>query len=138
MPGFVPDASVALTWCFESEATPWTDGVLQRLKNGEEAIVPAHWPMEVANTLVMALRRGRITDEKAQSFLRDISSLPIRIDPESTTQAFNRAFTFARQYKLTSYDAAYLDVAMRASLPLATLDVDLRKAAEAAGVPLVS
>jgi predicted nucleic acid-binding protein len=133
---FVVDASITLAWCFEDEASPWTDALLQRLKKGEEAIVPAHWPMEVANALVMAGRRGRVSDEKVDRFLQDLSSLSIRIDPESTSEAFRRSLALARQHKLTVYDAGYLEAAIRSHLPLATLDDDLRKAALAEGVLL--
>lgn len=136
MVGFVPDASVCLTWCFEDEATAWTDALLERLKAGEEALVPAHWPMEVANALLMAVRHGRLSEEKAERFLEDLRSLPIRIDPESTGHAFSRTLALARQHKLTAYDAAYLEVAVRSDLPLATLDDELRKAALAEGVLL--
>ncbi len=136
MPGFVTDASVSLTWCFEDEATSWTDHLLQRLRAGDEAVVPAHWPMEVSNALLMAMRRGRITEEKVRRFFDDISSLPIKIDSESPAQAFRQTFALAQQHKLTSYDAAYLEVAVRANLPLATLDDELRNAAIAEGVLL--
>jgi predicted nucleic acid-binding protein len=136
MAGFVTDASVTLTWCFEDEATAWTDHLLQRLRAGEEALVAAHWPMEVSNALLMAIRRGRITDDKVRRFFDDIRSLPIKIDSESTAQAFHRAFALAQQHRLTSYDAAYLEVAVRVNLPLATLDDELRNAAIAEGVLL--
>ena len=59
MPGFVPDASVTLLWCFDDEATPWTESLLDRLVKGDFAIVPAHWPLEMTNALLMALRQGR-------------------------------------------------------------------------------
>jgi predicted nucleic acid-binding protein len=133
----VPDASAALTWCFEDEATPWTDALLARLRAGDEATVPAHWPAEVANGLLIAIRRGRISREKANRFFGDLRALPIRIDPESSETAFGRVFELAEQYNLTIYDAAYLELALRQGLPLATLDEDLRRAAQGAGVSLV-
>ena len=136
MATFVPDASLTLTWCFEDEATSNTDALLRRLREGDEATVPAHWPIEVTNGLLVAVRRGRISGEKAQRFVQDLVSLPIRIDPESALQASSRVFALAQQHRLTAYDAAYLDVALRAGVPLASLDDDLRNAAAVAGVLL--
>jgi predicted nucleic acid-binding protein len=136
MAAFVPDASVCLAWCFEDEASEWTDSLLNRLRLGEEALVPAHWPMEVANALLMAVRHARLTEEKCSRYLDDLRALPIHVDTASTTHAFDRSLVLARQHKLTIYDAAYLEIAVRVDLPLATLDGDLRKAAIAEGVLL--
>ena len=137
MDRLVADASVTLTWCFEDEAMPWTDALLARLRAGDEAIVPLHWPAEVANALLIAVRRGRISREKANRFLLDLRALPIRLDPESSDAVFDEVFKLAEQYSLTIYDAGYLELAIREGLPLVTLDNDLRKAARASGVPLV-
>jgi len=137
MPRWVPDASATLTWCFEDEAMAWTDDLLARLRTGDEALVPGHWPAEVANSLLMAVRRGRISREKANRFVRDLHALPIRLDPQSSAAVFDDVFKLAEQYTLTIYDAAYLELAIREHLPLATLDKELRKAARAAGVPLI-
>jgi predicted nucleic acid-binding protein len=133
----VPDASVTLTWCFEDEAMPWTDEVLAQLRTGDEAIVPVHWPAEVANALLIAVRRGRISREKANRFFSDLRALPIRIDPQSSEALFDQVFKLADQYRLTIYDAGYLELAIREGLPLATLDKELRMTARASGVPLV-
>jgi predicted nucleic acid-binding protein len=116
---------------------PWTDALLANLRAGDEAIVPLHWPAEVSNALLIAVRRGRISREKANRFFLDLRALPIRLDPESSDAVFNQVFKLAEQYNLTIYDAGYLELAIREGLPLATLDNDLRKAARAAGVPLV-
>jgi predicted nucleic acid-binding protein len=134
---FVIDASATLPWCFADEATAATNAVLTRLRTGDEAIVPAHWPVEVANALLIAVRRQRISPGDAHQFLLDLEFLPIRV--EATTKNLVRAgvFPMAKQYGLTVYDAAYLELAIREGLPLATLDNDLRKAARASGVPLV-
>ena len=133
---FVIDASATLPWCFADEATADTNAVLTRLRTGDEAIVPAHWPVEVANALLIALRRQRISLDDAHQFLLDLESLPIR--DEATTKNLVRAgvFPVGEQYGLTVYDAAYLELAMREGTPLMTLDRDLRKAAAASGVPL--
>src|SRR5271169_5521160 len=128
---FVIDASATLPWCFADEATEATNAVLTRLRSGDGAIVPAHWPVEVANALLIAVRRKRISPEDAHQFLVDLESLPIRV--ETTTRNLVRAavFPLAEQYGLTVYDAAYLELAMRESTPLMTLDNDLRKVARA-------
>jgi predicted nucleic acid-binding protein len=116
---------------------PWTDALLAKLRAGDEAIVPAHWRAEVANALLIAVRRDRISREKANRFFLDLRALPIRIDSESSEALFDQVFKLAEQYRLTIYDAGYLELAIREGLPLATLDHELRKAARASRVPLV-
>ena len=137
MPGFVADASATLPWCFEDEGTPATEALLERLRSGESAIVPAHWPTEVMNGLIMAVRRGRIGLETSARFARDLGGLPIRIEPPPSPGNWTAVMRLATEYKLTIYDAAYLELAERIGLPLASLDGDLRKAALAAGVVLM-
>jgi hypothetical protein len=83
MPGFVIDASATLPWRFEDEATPWTEALLERVEGGEEVRVPAHWPLEVTNTLLMARRSGRVTADQVTEFIEDLAALPIRIEPPS-------------------------------------------------------
>jgi predicted nucleic acid-binding protein len=95
---FVPDASATLAWFFEDESSDWTEVLLARLKSGDSALVPQHWPVEVANAFLMAMRRGRISDEKVARFFRDLRVLPIRIDPASTEVTFAQVFAFAQQY----------------------------------------
>lgn len=99
--------------------------------------MPAHWPLEVINGLLMAVRRGRISEEKALRFVCDLDSLPITIDSESNLSACSGVMSLAQQHRLTAYDAAYLEVALRSGLPLASLDGELRTAAAAAAIPLV-
>jgi len=132
----VIDASVTLPWCFEDEAKPGTDRLLFDLRAGGTAVVPAHWPLEVLNSLLVAVRRGRIPREKIERFWSDLTALPIRIQPTEMA-AWSGIQRLAEQYRLTAYDAAYLELARRIGLPLATLDSDLRKAATAAGTALV-
>ena len=136
--GFAADASAALPWCFEDEATPATEALLERLRAGEPAIVPAHWPTEVMNGLIMAVRRGRIDLERVTRFARDVAALPIRIELPHAPAAWDAVIRVATQYQLTVYDAAYLELAKRTGLPLASLDGDLRKAALAAGVVVLA
>jgi predicted nucleic acid-binding protein len=137
MPGFVIDASATLPWCFAEEATPWTEGLLDRLQGGEEVRVPAHWPIEVMNGLIMAVRRKRIDLDRVARFAGDLAALPIRIEPPHEPAAWNDVVQVATKHNLTIYDAAYLELAERIGLPLATLDGDLRKAARAKGSPLM-
>lgn len=135
---FVPDASATLAWFFEDETSEWTEALLTRLKSGDTALVPQNRPMEVANAFLMAMRRGRISKDRTARFFGDLLGLPIRIDPAGSQAAFGQVFVCAEQYRLTIYDAAYLELAMRERIALATLDSDLRNAARAAGVQLVS
>jgi predicted nucleic acid-binding protein len=134
---FVPDASATLAWFFEDETSDWTEALLTRLKSGDSAVVPNHWPVEVANAFVMAVRRGRMSKDKTARLFGDLLALPIRIDSASTQTTFGQVFAYAELYGLTVYDAAYLELAVREGIALATLDNDLRNAARAAGVSLL-
>jgi predicted nucleic acid-binding protein len=133
---FVVDSSIALTWCFEDEAIPSADALLVRLTN-DGAYAPSLWPLEVLNVLVMAQRHGRITSEDRQDRIELLRALPITIDAETAAQAWIMTNRLAERYRLTLYDAAYLELAQRLDLPLATLDVDLREAAKTLGVSLL-
>jgi len=137
MPGFVIDASATLPWCFAEEATPWTEGLLDRLQGVEEVRVPAHWPIEVMNGLLMAVRRKRIDLGRGGAVCRQFAALPIRIEPPHEPAAWNAVVQVATKHNLTIYDAADLELTLRTGLPVATLDGDLRKAARAEGMALV-
>ena len=132
---FVLDASVALSWCFEDEGGEYADDVLESLR-ASEAIVASHWALEVTNGLLTAERRGRIAERTAASMMRLITALPIVIDPVTRRRAFESSYAFARRHRITSYDAAYLELASRMALPLATLDTRLRASAADDGVPI--
>ena len=133
---FVVDSSIALTWCFEDEATQAADALLIRLTN-DGAHAPSLWPLEVLNALVMAQRRGRLTAAARQERIALLHALPIILDTETCEQAWTITNLLAERHSLTLYDAAYLELAQRLNLPLATLDTDLRTAAKALGVPLL-
>jgi predicted nucleic acid-binding protein len=137
MPGFVADASATLLWCFAEEATPATEALLERLREGEPAVVPAHWSTEVMNGLLMAVRRSRLDLDRVARFARDLAALPIRMEPPHAPAVWDAMIRLATRHQLTVYDAAYLELAQRTGLPLATLDGDLRRAALAASVHLV-
>lgn len=125
---------MTMSWCFEDEATEYTESVLERLPDAS-ATVPAIWPLEVANVLLVGERRSRIPRSKTESFVRVLRELPISVDAEPVTATL--VLRLGREYGLTAYDAAYLELSMRAGLPLATLDKRLSEAAQRAGVPLV-
>jgi predicted nucleic acid-binding protein len=135
-PRFVVDCSVALTWCFVEEATPATDNLLDRMEN-EAAAVPTWWFLELANVLVLAERKGRIKPQKTAEFITMIEGLPLERDDEGAGFTFTQLLPLCRTHELTSYDALYLDLALRRKLPLATLDEPLRKAAKKIGVELL-
>lgn len=132
---FVLDASLTLSWCFRDEANPASLALLDRMAT-EVALVPALWHLEIANVLVIAQRRGRITPERVADFLRELAILEIQVDHETAGRAFAHLLPLCRDHALTSYDAAYLDLARRRRLPLATLDADLIRVAPLLGVPL--
>jgi predicted nucleic acid-binding protein len=134
----VLDASVAVAWCFPEESTSLTEGVLDLLASGTEALTAAIWPFELANALLMGERRKRISVAQVTTVLQRISALPITVDPIRTDTAFSQILSVARQEQLTEYDAAYLELALREGLPLATLDNGLRRAARNAGIALVA
>ncbi len=132
---FVLDASVAACWAFEDEDEddPTADLALERIRT-DEALVPGLWWFEVRNILIVSERRGRLAEADTAAFLRGLSRLGIVTDraPEETA-----VLTLARAYRLTVYDASYLELAQREMLPLATLDKGLRTAAKAAGTALL-
>lgn len=130
MTGFVLDASVAVAWCFDDESTPAAWGLLDRLR-AERGHVPALWELEIANILVGAERRRRITQARAVEFLAILGDLDIRVDPDVPGRAFRDILPLAREQRLTTYDAAYLELAMRLGVPLATKDRALARAAHA-------
>jgi predicted nucleic acid-binding protein len=135
---FVLDASVAVAWCFDDEATKFTEGVLDLISAGAEALVPSIWPLELANALLMAERRKRIALAKVTALLLRIAELPISVRATDAKQAFQQILSMARQQGLSQYDAAYLELAVREGLALATLDGELQRAAKATGVELLS
>jgi predicted nucleic acid-binding protein len=133
---FVLDASIALAWCFADEATPATDALLDRLAD-EEAIAPALWRLEVANALTMAERRGRLSVAGLTRSVTLLQRLAVALDPEGSDRAFRELLDLARSERLSMYDAAYLELALRLGLPLASKDAKLRNAASGLGLALL-
>lgn len=131
----VLDCSVTMAWFFDGEATAATDAILDRLNRDARAIVAQHWALEVANTLLVGERRKRCSAADSSHFLTLLGSLAIETDAETGARAASSTLALARGHGLSAYDAAYLELAMRRNVPLATLDSDLRDAAKALGVP---
>ena len=133
---FVVDASMALTWCVDDEATAETDAVLHRLLL-EGGLAPAHWPLELANAIRFAARRGRVKARDVERARAIIAGLPVEVLPVETSTALS-LIDVAQTYDLSVYDAAYIDLADFRGLGLATLDARLAKACLQAGVPLIA
>jgi predicted nucleic acid-binding protein len=133
---FVLDNSVALTWCFEDERTPATKALLERVaESGAQA--PGLWPLEAMNGLLVAERRGRLDASRRHRMAGFLRTLPISLDDETANQAWTATHSLAERFGLSTYDAAYLELAQRHRLPLASLDADLRAAATALGLPVL-
>ena len=135
MTPLVVDCSVTMAWCFEDECDDLADAVLDRLADGE-AWVPSLWPLEVANVLVAAERRRRLTAADSARFVELLMGLPIVVDDRSHERAVSQVLAAARQLGISVYDASYLELAMRLGATLATRDAQLSAAAATAGVPL--
>ena len=134
---FVIDASATLPWCLKDEESAWTVNLLRRLATGDRIVVPAHWPTEVLNGLLMAGRRKRIAQGRASAFWTELAALPITVEAALTLAQSRAVLSLCEIHQLTVYDAAYLELAMRYAAPLATLDGALRTACELESVPLI-
>ncbi len=132
----VLDVSLSCAWCFADQANAEAWAILERLQT-HRAHVPALWLWETANVLVQAERRGRISPAAIRTYLGLLEGLPISVDQPSTASAWHDTLALARSHRLTSYDAAYLELALRRGLPLASRDQALQAAARAEGVPLL-
>lgn len=132
----VIDSSLTLTWFFEDERTDATLALLDRVQQSG-AVVPSLWRLEVANALQMGIRRGRIDASYRDASLLDLSALDITVDAVGNDFAWSTTLRLAERFRLTLYDAAYLELAQRLGLPLATLDRALRVAAAGVDVALL-
>lgn len=135
MSQIVVDASVALSWCFRDEASAYSQAVLDFLETGD-AMVPQLFWIEIANATLVAERRGRIQPDDLTQFTELLSQLQIETDAGSEMRVLSEVRPLAQKESLTVYDSIYLDLAMRESLPLATLDDALLRAAKNRGVPV--
>ncbi len=131
---FIVDASVGFAWVYQGQATPETDRWLHEVAAGATVIVPALWFLEMSNVLLMAQRRRRLTPAQRKAAMEELTAMQLTVDEEGTRQAFGKNSELAEKYGLTIYDATYLQLASRRSLPLASRDQTLRSAARQCGL----
>lgn len=132
----VIDSSITLAWFFKDERTPAVLAVFSDVQDAG-AVVPILWRYEVANALQMAVRRRRITTADRDETLADLTEIDVMLDPEGNEYAWSSSLRLSDRHRLTVYDAAYLELAQRRRLPLATLDRALIRAGEAEGVKVI-
>ena len=137
MDGFVLDVSACMPWCCEDEATAASEQLLRRAALRHPMHVPSIWPWEMINTVAVAVRRQRIKPEQAASFLGLLVNFDLRIAVGPDIADLPRLNVLASRHRLTAYDTAYLDLAKRLALPLATLDNDLKNAASTEGIDVL-
>jgi predicted nucleic acid-binding protein len=125
---FVVDNSVVMSWCFEDGGNSYAEAVLESLEAGE-AFVPAIWPLEVGNVLLVAERKKRLSRASVVRFQELLSGLPIAVEQETPERMLKEIVSLAREHRLSTYDASYLDLAMRLDLPLSTQDTSLVRVA---------
>ncbi len=133
---FVLDNSVTMRWFFgdgKPQELVYAGKVLDAMKQ-DNALVPVTWGLEVANVIARAEEKGLVTEARSDAFLEMLEGVDIDVDSATFGHALSDTLYLARRYKLSSYDASYLELALRLGLPLATLDEDLQKAAKKAGV----
>ena len=136
MSRFVLDCSIAMSWCFEDESQPIADRALDSLLE-DQALVPAIWLLEVANILLIGERKGRIMPDQVSEFVAMLETLPILIDSPPSLKTLGNIYALAKTHQLTAYDAAYLELAKREGVVLATLDKSLCAAATKAGIDVL-
>jgi len=129
------DASVALAWCFPDESSEEAGGVLVKLK-GQTILVPAVWVLEISNALLVGERQKRLRQLEISRFVGLLGGLSVLQDSQTVSESVVKILPLARDYGLSAYDAAYLELAIRHNAPMATLDGSLHKAARKAGVPI--
>ncbi|MCB1095330.1 MAG: type II toxin-antitoxin system VapC family toxin [Verrucomicrobiae bacterium] len=137
MSSFVVDASVTCSWILDDEACDYADAVMDRLAE-DTALAPALWSLEISNVLLLAERRKRATSARILELRDQLAVLGIQEEAYSQTRVFASIIPLATAHGLTAYDAAYLELARRRSIPLATLDKALRRAADAEGVAILN
>jgi predicted nucleic acid-binding protein len=123
-----------MSWCFEDEWNSYSEAVLDSLADGE-AFVPDIWPLEVGNVLLVAERKKRLGVASVVRFLELVSSLPLSVEQETPDRMLKEIVSLAREQGISTYDASYLDLAMRMDLPISTLDASMRKAARRLKIP---
>ena len=135
--GFVADASVGVAWAVYSQASLATDQLLDKVAAGASLVVPTLWPFEVANSLLALFRRKKILSEDRDRALGALARLPLVLDDEGSRLALGKTSALAAAHSLSVYDAAYLELAIRRRLALASRDEALCKAAQGCRVKLL-
>ena len=135
--GFIADSSVGVAWAVASQANDVTDKLLDEVATGTPVVVPTLWPFEVANSLLVLLRRKKILAPERERALGALARFPLVLDDEGGRLALGRISALAVEYGLSVYDATYLELAMRRKLPLASRDEALYKAAQGCRVKLL-
>ncbi len=134
---FVIDNSVVMSWCFKDETNKYADAILHRLSEAT-AFVPSIWPLEVVNVLLVAERKKRLSEADSARFITLLTKLPIVVEVDHPEKSMKALLSFARANSLSSYDASYLDLAMKSGYPIATSDKKLIRAARKIDVPILS
>jgi len=134
--GFVVDASIGIAWVHPAQATSKSQALLQAVYDGARVKAPALWPLETANALLVLARRGKLTEAERQEALSALGKLSVELDHDMGSLAFGKLSDLASKYRLSVYDAAYLELASRSKLPLACKDGPLREAAKVCRVKL--
>ncbi len=137
MDAFVLDVSACIPWCCEDETTRASEEMLEWAVGGSVLHVPSLWAWEILNTVAVVIKRRRIRAERGKEFLEQLATLNIKVDQAPPIADFSRLHSLAGAHQLTAYDVAYLELAKRLSLPLATRDDDLKRAALAEGVRIL-
>lgn len=134
---FVVDNSVVMSWCFKDETNTYADTVLDKLADAT-AVVPSIWPLEIVNVLLVAERQKRLSESDSIRFITLLSQLPIVVEHEQPERMMKELLALARTNNLSSYDASYLDLAMKRGISIATLDQKLIDAAKRTDVPILA
>jgi len=134
---FVVDASVGFSWVYPDQASAYTDGVLATMDDGATAVVPTLWPIEIANAILVAVRRRRMTNGEAKAAFDFLKRLEVAVDSDAPSLAFGRIAAIAQDQSLSAYDACYLELAARKAVAIATRDEALMKAARKCGVQIL-
>lgn len=135
--GFIADSSVGVAWAVHSQASAATDELLDRVAAGTPLVVPTLWPFEVANSLLVLLRRKKLLAVERDRAIAALARLPLVVDDDGPRLALGRISELAAAHGLSVYDATYLELAVRRKLPLASRDEALRKAAQGCHVKLL-
>jgi predicted nucleic acid-binding protein len=135
--GFVADASIAVAWVHPAQATPQTQLLLQSVHDGAPVEVPALWPLEISNALLVLVRRRKLWEAERRTALAALQRLAVKLDYEMSILAFTKLSVIAEEHQLSVYDAAYFELAQRRKLPLACKDGPLRAAAVRANLKVL-